>query len=299
MLLTLGSLICLIFVFLGSRDAKNGFTNQFYFFKADASNFTNNPNINLIPGTNVDQQLIDQLTGAASANNLSDFYQVGLWDYCSGTNSSSGEKVTFCSKPQSSYWFNPIDVWGLQNTTVEEAFPKELKDGLNAYQKAAHWMFVAYVVALSITAGEIVVGFFAVFSRWGSCVTTILAAVTSTVVSSIVVGALDATLKPYGIKSSLGTKMLTVVWLAVAFSLAAGLFWTFSTCCCSGKSGMKRDGGIRRAGTIVERTPYTHEYKPLGEGAYGNGTHSVPLNTMVGAHSRHESGGFEPYRPAV
>jgi hypothetical protein len=33
MLLTIGSLICLIFVFLGSREAHNGTTNKFYFFK--------------------------------------------------------------------------------------------------------------------------------------------------------------------------------------------------------------------------------------------------------------------------
>jgi hypothetical protein len=169
-------------------------------------------------------------------------------------------------------------------------------------------MFVAYVIALSITAGEILIGFLAIFSRWGSCVTTIvsgasslftiLAAITSTVISSIVVGAFNTTLKPYHIKTSLGGKMLAVVWLSVAFSLAAGLFWLFSTCCCSGQSGYKRDGGIRRQGTIAERTPYTHEYKSIHD-PYGQPQGSVPMNTMAGGHSRHQSQGFEPYRPAV
>ncbi|KAF2102832.1 hypothetical protein NA57DRAFT_31656 [Rhizodiscina lignyota] len=314
MILTIASLVCLVFVFLGSRDAKNGTTSEFYFWRADTSNFTSNPNVK-IGGHNI-SGLITAIDGTASANNLSDFYQVGLWDYCSGKNDSGDDKVTFCSKPQSSYFFNLTEVWNLQNTSAEEAFPKTLKDGLKAYQKGAHWMFVIYVIALAVTAGEIVVGFFAIFSRWGSCVTTIvsaastlftiLAAITSTVITSIVVGAFEASFKAYGIKTSFGTKMLAVVWLAVAFSLVSGVFWTLSTCCCSGQSGAKRDGGIRRSGTLVERTPYTHEYKPVGEPvfgqqpAYGQPGHgqAMPMHTMTGAqsHARHQSQGFEPYR---
>lgn len=255
---TIASLVCLVLVFLGSRDAHNSVTRDFYFFKVDASNFTSNSSVpNILPGTNLDQNLLEQFTGSASAGNISDFYQVGLWAYCDGnkTSGKSDETISFCSKSEASYFFNITEVFGLQGTTVENDFPKALKDGLNAYQKAAHWMFVAYVIALSITAVEIVVGFFAVFSRWGSCVTTIvssastlftiLAAITSTVISSIVIGAFNTAFKPYGVKSSFGTKMLSVLWLAVAFSIVAGLFWTFSTCCCSGKSGMKRDGGFR------------------------------------------------------
>lgn len=95
--------------------------------------------------------------------------------------------------------------------------------------------------------------------------------------------------------------MLVVVWLAVAFSLGAGLFWTFSTCCCSGSSGYKRDGGIRRQGTLVEHLPYTsssHQYRSLGPqhdayGAQPGAQHSVPMGDMT---HKHQSGGYEPYR---
>jgi hypothetical protein len=204
-------------------------------------------------------------------------------------------------------------VWGLGGN-ANDLVPKALRDGLNAYEKAAHWMFIAYSVALGITAAEIFVGIFAIFSRWGSCVTTlvsalstlftILAAATSTALSVIIVGALDTTLKPYGVRSSLGTRMLAVVWLAVAFSLAAGLFWSISTCCCSGKSGARRDGGIRRQGTIAEHLPYTHAgqrnhaYKSIGgEGgdpyAHG-GAGGMPMGDM--GHARHHSAAYEPYR---
>lgn len=49
----------------------------------------------------------------------------------------------------------------------------------------------------------------------------------------------------------MGTKMLSVLWLGVAFSLASGFFWLISVCCCSGKSGHKK--------VVVEKTPYTYE----------------------------------------
>ena len=60
---------------------------------------------------------------------------------------------------------------------MEQLFPKQLQDGLNAYQTAAKWMFIAYIVAVSVTALELLVGMLAIFSRWGSLVTTIISVV--------------------------------------------------------------------------------------------------------------------------
>jgi SUR7/PalI family len=68
-------------------------------------------------------------------------------------------------------------VWDLSNTTVQTLFPKGLQDGLNAYEKVAKWMFAAYTLAFWITLAEIVLGIFAIFSRWGSFVTTIASTV--------------------------------------------------------------------------------------------------------------------------
>jgi hypothetical protein len=77
------------------------------------------------------------------------------------------------------------------------------------------------------------------------------AAITATTVYGILVGVFESVLKPYNIKASVGKQMLSVVWLAVAFGLASGLFWLFSVCCCSGKSAHKK--------VSVEKTPYTYE----------------------------------------
>ena len=38
----------------------------------------------------------------------------------------------------------------------------------------------------------------------------------------------------------MGNKMLQIMWVGVAFSIASGLFWTLSVCCCSGKSSHKK-----------------------------------------------------------
>jgi hypothetical protein len=70
-----------------------------------------------------------------------------------------------------------VEVWGLNGTGVESLFPKELKDGLNTYKNVSKYMFIVYVIALVATAVELLIGVSAMFSRWGSFVTTFFAAV--------------------------------------------------------------------------------------------------------------------------
>jgi uncharacterized membrane protein len=65
----------------------------------------------------------------------------------------------------------------LIGTGVESLFPKELTDGLNTYKDVAKYMFIVYVIALVATIVELVIGISAMFSRWGSFVTTFFAAV--------------------------------------------------------------------------------------------------------------------------
>jgi hypothetical protein len=172
------------------------------------------------------------------------------------------ETITYCSPSKSNFWFDPFEVWGLKNTTFQQALGDDkLQNGLNAYKKATGWMVWAYGIALVLAAAEFIIGFFAIFSRWGSLVTTIVstaqtifiiaAAATSTTVYGVLTGVFETALEPIKIEPSMGTKMLSVVWLAVAFSLASGLFWLFSVCCCSGKSPHKK--------VQAEKTPYTYE----------------------------------------
>jgi len=298
MVLTIASLISLCLVFSGQLNKGNSLQNDLYFFEADTKNFTENPNI--LPNENIDSKLLNALKNSASAKDLKDFYKIGLWNYCEGDTDNKGvDTVTYCSPRQTAFWFNPIEVWDLSNTTVQTLFPKELKDGLSAYEKVAKWMFAAYTLAFWITLAEIVLGIFAIFSRWGSFVTTIAstassifiiaAAITSTALYGALAGSFDTSLKEYGIKGSVGTKMLAVVWLAVAFSLGAGLFWLFSTCCCSGKSNKSKK-------MVVEKTPYTYERVASPYlGARDGHEDTLPLNPMPhGGPSQNSA--YEPFR---
>ena len=121
--------------------------------------------------------LLQFLAKARTSNQLADYYQIDLSSYCTG---HEGKSIDFCSKPAANFWFNPVEVWGLQDSGLEDLFPKELQDGLNTYRAVAHWMYVAYVIAFWATVAEAVIGLFATFSRIISLVTSFVAGVSST-----------------------------------------------------------------------------------------------------------------------
>ena len=272
MLLTLASLICIVIVMIGQLSTKDNkapstaLGRDLYFFKADTSGFTadtDNVLDHLPKNVNIDNNLLQALQGAASSKELKDFYQVGLWSYCEGDkdDKTGKETITFCSASKSNFWFDPFSVWELKDTSAQKVLGEDLQKGLNTYKKVSGWMIWSFGLALILSAAEFIIGFFAIFSRWGSLVTTIVstaqtvfilaAAATATAVYGVLVGVFESVLKPYNIKATLGKQMLSVVWLAVAFGLASGLFWLFSVCCCSGKSAHKK--------VSVEKTPYTYE----------------------------------------
>ena len=130
-----------------------------------------------MPVSNAD--LDSAMNDAASQMNLKDFYTVGVWGYCSGNVTSNQFKTDFCSKPKAAFYFNPFEVWGMEDSGVEGALPSGLNKALNTYKSVSKWMFVAYIVAFIATILELVVGLFAICSRWGSCVTSLVAGVCS------------------------------------------------------------------------------------------------------------------------
>ncbi|KAI9856093.1 MAG: hypothetical protein M1824_005688 [Vezdaea acicularis] len=293
-LLTLASLICILLVFSGGLNKSSSLQSSLYFFKADTSGFKTNTEA-IHTGTPADS-FINNLVSSNGTESLRDVYEIYLWNYCEGDKDGNSTKLDKCSKAKSSFWFDPTEVWGLNSSGLANEFPKELQKGLNTYKKVAGWMFIAYIIAFVSTAVELIVSIFAIWSRWGSFATTIIssisglfifaAALTSTILFSVLAGSFDSVLKTYNIKASVGTQMLSVVWLAVAFSFAAGLFWLLSTCCCSGRSEK-----IRR-GTKAEKTPYTYEQVagPYGKGAKRGSMASdqLPLHPIGGS--------YEPYR---
>jgi hypothetical protein len=94
-LLLLISLAFLILVEIGDTKIDR-IRDRIYFIKLDLSN--------IIPVQVPNAVLINSI---ARTLGLHDFYTVGLWGYCEGYN---GEGVTNCSKPQTLYWFNPVEI---------------------------------------------------------------------------------------------------------------------------------------------------------------------------------------------
>ncbi len=94
-LLFLVALGFLILVEIGNTDAHRAVVGNIYFLKLDLSN--------IIPQAIPQATLINSI---ARTLGLRDFYQVGLWNYCEGF----GNSITDCSKPQTLYWFNPVEI---------------------------------------------------------------------------------------------------------------------------------------------------------------------------------------------
>lgn len=308
--LCVASLVCIILVFLGGFNARSTALGNFYFLKADLTQFTlNSTGFDPIPGIDIDNDVLNQaLNQAKAAANVKDFYTIYLWNYCSWDGS---EKYDFCSPREAYFAFDPVKVWGLESTGVENVFPQQLQDGLRTYKAVSKWMFIAYLVALVATVLELLVGISAIFSRWGSLCTTffsslstffiLAASITATAMFSTLLGVFNKVFESYGIKASLGTEMMRTTWLAVAFSVGASFFWFLSICCCSGRSPY---GGRKESKRVkVEKTPYTYERvgSPFlgpqgGASAYGG-----PQGQQIPMHNLGPSakgGAYEPFRPS-
>lgn len=120
-------------------------------------------------------------------------------------------------------------------------------------------------VSFWTTLATLAVGLLAICSRWGSLLTWIIALVsspsllskliqsltdptqvsavftfasvlTSTILFSVLVTALNKVVDDYGISLSTTRSTMIVGWLAVVFSFGALFFWLCSVCCCSGRS---------------------------------------------------------------
>lgn len=280
-------------------------------------NVTNTASI--FDNTGINPSLLSALKSAVSQGIIADYYEVYLFNFCSGNNNVS--TPTFCSPLQSQFFFNPLSEWGLNSSTVEGVLPSDLKNGVQLYQKASGWMHVAYTVAICTTSASVLSGILAIWSRWGSCITSIvssastlftaLAAASSTAIFSTIVGTVDTALKPYDISLSLGTNMLALDWLAVAFSVAATLFWIVSICCCSGKSSNRR-GGKRETGNEpfgAKRQPtfpfLNRGYQPLGDQTQGtvpygappiHGERDVEMNDYGNSPYKGRGEAYEPFR---
>jgi hypothetical protein len=90
--------------------------------------------------------------------------------------------------------------------------------------------------------------------------------------------------------------MLSLDWIAFAFSLAATLFWTVSICCCSGKSSHKKSEKHASAYSGFGG----QKYERLGGGAgHARGGSNVEMDNFGHAGSSPYKGretAYEPFR---
>ncbi|KAF8472723.1 SUR7/PalI family-domain-containing protein [Kalaharituber pfeilii] len=306
MLLTLASLTCTVLLMAGGTNKKIGWVNDLYIFRIDTRNLQTQDTLDLLP-TDLDDVDTGLPEKTSDDLGLADFYNAYLWNYCSGEQTMDGSKevwkVTECSKPKATFYFNIIDIFAVdsEKNDKEPIDEDDLPDAVRKVNKAikvlSNVMIAMFCCGLVATVVTFIVGWFGLLSRWGSCVTTIFADVAFSflLAGSVIATGLYATLregfnralKDFGAKASLNPQLLVIMWLAVAFALAGAVFWMFSTCCCSGRS-RKIMGQTERSRKSYEKAPYTYErvaspYAP---------TTQVPSGGMQPAV------GYEPYRHA-
>lgn len=236
--------------------------------------------------------------------NLADYYRVSLWGYCSWTD---GKRT--CTKAKFDWASSQLNetaykqIASTTGTTV--TLPKDVRGALKTFGYVSKWTQVVYIIAIIAAAVELVFGLFAICSRIGSCCTFIVssiattaiiaASILATVQASVVVGAVKATGKAYGVKGSISTKYLVITWLAAAFSIGAGLFWLFTICCCASDSKSKNKGyrGSRHSDTEKLIPGGARGYQRVGDHNTGYVGHQsgVPLHNVTPSRAS----AYEPY----
>src|SRR5690606_6744076 len=104
----------------------------------------------------------------------------------------------------------------------------------------------------------------------------------ATATATVIVGAVEGSNNLYGLEADLNVKFLAIIWLSVAFALAAGLFWMFTICCC------KPDHSSSRSYAASEKfAPRSPGYQRLSEPS------GYPSNYARSYNSRDVA--YEPY----
>ncbi|GAW12954.1 hypothetical protein ANO14919_023270 [Xylariales sp. No.14919] len=193
---------------------------------------------------------------------LHDFYQVGLWNFCEGYND---EGITHCSKPDASFWFNPIKIILdelLSGASI--ALPSEINDILTILRLAYHIMFGFFLGGLILDGFLIVTSPIVLYSRWWSLpaglisgiasLAVVVAAILGTVIAYVFRAALNSQ-PDLGVEASLGTEMLSFIWTAAAFNFLAFIIHASLGCCCTSRRDMRkgRKGGRKEVFEMQEQ----------------------------------------------
>ncbi|OIW24066.1 integral membrane protein [Coniochaeta ligniaria NRRL 30616] len=223
---------------------------------------------------------------------LNDLYDIGLWGWC--YTAQNGTRT--CTKPEFNWAQKELNMTtnNLKNLATSAGqsitLPKEITGAIDTFSTIAKWTEVVFIIAVVALGVELFFGIFANCSRAFSCLTFIVASVASvavcgfaamaTAMSVIVVGAVEASAKFYGVKADFNTKYLAAVWIAAAFAIAAGFFWMFTVCCCKPDHSSRRSGRKRHQDEQGEKLIPVGAYQPITDdhgynGGYNHG-HANP-----------------------
>ncbi|OBT61143.1 hypothetical protein VE03_09561 [Pseudogymnoascus sp. 23342-1-I1] len=314
-ILTTVSLICLLIVGLAGVTSSN--LHIFEIAPKDLSitaeqfqNLDFTSKVEDVVSTSTVDAALSSITLTATTLGLADKYDFFLWNYAELTSD-----VTTKSDPEFNYASNFTDTTTLQElitaAQISVTIPDAVKTGLKTFATLVKWTEVVYIIACITTALTVLVGIAGFFSRIGSCVTWMISglsclaiigfATMATVTSSVVVGALNATVKSYGVTSSVNVGWLTVIWIGAAASIASGLFWLFSACCCANARKDKRhsrvDDSEKLLGTGARgyqpvQDPYQNEpYGGQQSGVYNQQQHAIPMHNVKAERAQ----AYEPY----
>ncbi|KAH6722286.1 SUR7/PalI family-domain-containing protein [Leptodontidium sp. 2 PMI_412] len=228
------SIIFLILTIIGNTSDKPVLRDT-YFYSLDLAN--------IIPSSADNIMLVNSL---ARSLGLHDFYQVGLWNFCEGYN---GEGITYCSTPQTLYWFNPVEILLnelLAGATI--ALPAEVTDILNLIKIASRVMFGFYLTGICMNFLSIFIAPIALKSRWWSFPLTIwtfiaaLLTTAATIIATVMAVIFRNTLTSQpdlNISASIGRQMFGFMWTGSAFSILGFLIHLCMSCCCASRRDVR------------------------------------------------------------
>ncbi|KAK7223704.1 hypothetical protein V2G26_011707 [Clonostachys chloroleuca] len=300
-LLTIGAIVSYLIAALSGVAH-----NSVYLFKVDLSKLDIDENsISNFVSENLGilGRDAEEIRGITASNlGFGDSYDVNLWGYCMNKNGTDRE----CTKAQFDWASTRIKkdfLDPIAGKSVE--LPSEMKSALNVFTTVTKYTEIAFIIALVSLGVELLVGIFSNCTRIISCLTTLIGIVAilfslaasglATGMAVVVVSAIKTIGKPYGVEGSFNGNFLACIWIGFAFSLAAGLFWLFTICCCKPDHREKRrsDG---------EKLIPSSGYYPIGsdnEMTSGQGYHnqyqpSYNKNSRTHGHSNSDVA-YEPF----
>ncbi|KAF2002720.1 hypothetical protein P154DRAFT_136094 [Amniculicola lignicola CBS 123094] len=229
------SVFFLILVEIGGTYNRSLIRN-WYFIKLDLSH--------IIPASVPNFALINTI---AQTLGLHDFYQVGLWGFCEGY---KGQGVTFCSKPQTLYWFNPVEI--LRNELLAGAsinLPADINDILDLIKLASQVMFGLFLTSACLSFVLIFLVPLSIYTRWATFPIAILtflnalfvtaASIVATVMFIIFKNVIGSVAE-INITAEIGTTMFGFMWVASAFAIITWLVQMGMCCCCASRRDVKK-----------------------------------------------------------